>query len=174
MEGVLPDEFPFNRRKAAAEEAAPPPPQTPPVVAPVIAAAPAVESAPTPAAPAVEPLEAESLVEVAAGPRVVYRGRERRRSPRQALRAKATYRDESKPAAGGTVQVINISMFGIRLWSPRPAAPGDKAAVRMELGPLKWAGRVRVVTCNALEDDGFVLGCEFVANELPKRRADAA
>jgi hypothetical protein len=70
--------------------------------------------------------------------------------------------------------VINISMFGIRLWSPRAAAPGDRAAVRMELGPVKWSSRVRVVTCDALEDDGYVLGCEFVANELSKRRTDAA
>ena len=51
---------------------------------------------------------------------------------------------------------------------------GDKASVRMELGPVKWSGRVRVVTCDALEDDGHVLGCEFVANELSRRRTDAA
>jgi hypothetical protein len=65
-------------------------------------------------------------------------------------------------------------MFGVRLWSPRPVTVGDKAAVRMELGPVKWSSRVRVVTCEPLDDDGYVLGCDFVANEVSKRRVDAA
>src|SRR5215217_7762783 len=100
MDGVLPDEFPFNKRKAAPAETAPPVIAEAPV-APVAPVAPAAAAAPQPVEPAqapnVEHVEAETLVEVAAGPRVLYRGRERRRSPRQALRAKATYRDDTKP-----------------------------------------------------------------------------
>jgi hypothetical protein len=176
MDGVLPDEFPFNKRKTAPAEIAPAVIVEVPVVPAAVAAAAAPQPVEPPPAPApnVEHVEAETLVEISAGPRVLYRGRERRRSPRQALRAKATYRDDTKPAAGGAVQVVNISMFGVRLWSPRPVAVNDRATVRMELGPVKWSSRVRVVTCETLEDDGYVLGCDFVANELPKRRVDAA
>src|SRR5204862_533117 len=78
MEGVLPDEFPFNRRRAAAEAVAPPMTPAPQVIAPVIAAPAAPELPPAPvAAAAGEQAESETLVEVAAGPRVLYRGRER-------------------------------------------------------------------------------------------------
>jgi hypothetical protein len=176
MDGVLPEEFPFVKRAspatpAPAPQPAParvtPPPKPPEKLAADIAAAPA---------PPIQRLEPDALIEVACGPRNVYRGRQRRRSPRQAFRAKATYRDDAKPAASGAVQVVNISMFGVRLWSPRPMTVNDRGQFRLELGPVKYQSRLRVVTCAMVEDDGYVIGCEFVANEVaPKRRvSDAA
>lgn len=177
MEGVLPDEFPFNKRRETPPDPTPPPQpvQTEPERAPEPAPTPVVTAPPAqPPTAHIERQQAEALVEVTSTGHVVYRGPERRRSPRQALRAKAVYRDDTKPATGGPVQVVNISMFGVRLWSTRAMTVGDKGGVRMELGPVKWSSKVRVVSCTALDDDGYVIGCEFVAKEVERRRVDAA
>jgi hypothetical protein len=182
MEGVLPEEFPFSKRR---EEKAPDAPAPVAVSAPIAAPAPenvattqATDATPFVAAPVaaprVEHVEEEPLVEIATSGRVVYRGRERRRSPRQALRAKAVYRDEINTATSGPVQVLNISMFGVRIWSPRPMQAGDRGNIRLELGPVKWASMMRVVMAEAVDGEGYIMGCEFVAKELPRRRVDAA
>ncbi len=171
MEGVLPEEFPFSARHRAAAQA----PATAPVPAPPpVETAPAVTVAvPTPE-PKMEHIEEEPLVEIATSGKVVYRGKERRRSPRQALRAKAVYRDEINTISSGPVQVINISMFGVRVWSARPLQAGDKGSIRLELGPVKWSSMIRIVSIETSEDEGYIAGCEFVAKELPRRRVDAA
>jgi hypothetical protein len=100
-----------------------------------------------------------------------YGGPERRRSPRQALRAKAIYRNDMNPAGAGPVQILNFSMGGVRLWSAKPLKTGERANVKMEIGPVKWSGRVKVVTCESHDDDGFAVGCEFAANEMARRVA---
>lgn len=170
MADVLPDEFPFGRRR---EE-----------VAPVEQVAAGVPVAPVEdgvlkhtlqeEAAAVARVEEDVLIEVVTGGQTVYRGRERRRSPRQALRAKAVFRCENAAGHSGPVQVVNMSMFGARFWSPREVGAGEKGTVKMEVGPVKWSSKVRVVTCQSRGDEGFVLGCEFVANEISRRRVDAA
>lgn len=171
MEGVLPEEFPFSaRHRAAAPEPAPAPVPALPPIEPT----PPVASAVQAPEPKIEHIEEEPLVEIASSGKVVYRGKERRRSPRQALRAKAVYRDETSNVASGPVQVINISMFGVRVWSSRPLQAGDKGSIRLELGPVKWSSMIRVVSIESNEDEGYVAGCEFVAKELPRRRVDAA
>ncbi len=183
MEGVLPEEFPFSSRREVKTADAPPPAPTPThIPAPIplqetesqsLASSPnSMVSAPS--TPRVEHVEEEPLVEVATSGKVVYRGRERRRSPRQALRAKAVYRDEVNTASNGPVQVLNISMFGVRIWSPRPMQAGDRGNIRLELGPVKWASMMRVVMAESVDGEGYILGCEFVAKELPRRRVDAA
>lgn len=108
------------------------------------------------AAPAVEPVSP-------------YKGPERRRSPRQSLRAKATYRNDLNPAAAGPVQILNFSMCGVRFWSTRSMKVGERGTVKMEIGPVKWTGRVKVVTCHPQDDEGYALGCEFAANEVGRR-----
>jgi len=182
MSAVLPDEFPFNRAKPAPEPIAPvaapePAPRPAPAIIPD-----AVAPAPTavPVAPPAESVTDEPLIEVRAACATLYRGPERRRSPRQALRAKAVYRPDSA-ALGESghpagVQVSNISMLGVRFWARGAVPAGAKGSVRMEVGPLKWSSRVRVVACVPCEDDdGYVIGCEFVGNELKRgRRTDAA
>jgi hypothetical protein len=102
-----------------------------------------------------------------------YKGPERRRSPRQALRGKAVYRNELNPAAAGPVQILNFSTTGVRLWSSRPMKAGERGNVRMEIGPVKWNGRVKVVTCDPQEDEGFAVGCVFAQSEVVNRRAAA-
>jgi len=175
MEGVLPEEFPFSAKREVVAPVEPAPAPTPQPASQSLVSLPEIPAPVAAPAPRVERLEVESLVEVAgAGGHIVYRGRERRRSPRQALRAKAVYRDEINTVSSGPVQVINISMFGLRVWTSRPLRVGDRGSIRLELGPLKWSSMVRIVSANSNEDDGFVMGCEFVAKELPRRRVDAA
>jgi hypothetical protein len=122
-------------------------------------------TAPTATAAATEVARlAEAAANVAAG----YKGPERRRSPRQSLRAKATYRSDLNPAGAGPVQILNFSMCGVRLWSTRAMKLGDRGNVKMEIGPVKWFGRVKVVTCDH-DDEGYSLGCEFASNEVARR-----
>jgi translation initiation factor IF-2 len=105
--------------------------------------------------------------------RAGYNGPERRRSPRQALRAKAIYRADMNPAAAGPVQLVNVSLTGCRLFSTRPMKVGERAQVRMEIGPVKWFGRVKVVTCRSEDGEGYTVGCEFAGNEVARRSAAA-
>jgi hypothetical protein len=226
MKGILPNEFPFSRKRKPARRkestpaavvtpapaevtktpeavATPAAPETPvaaspaaatePAAAPVITApeapAPVVNAATraipvnrhatsrasitpvatgaalpqTPVAPAKNPPVA--VAEPVAG----YKGPERRRSPRQSLRAKAVYRNDLNPAAAGPVQILNFSMCGVRVWSTRSVKVGERATVKMEIGPVKWTGRVKVVTCNPQDDEGYALGCEFATNEVARR-----
>jgi hypothetical protein len=100
-----------------------------------------------------------------------YTGPERRRSPRQSLRAKAIYRNDANPAGAGPVQVLNLSMGGVRLWSTKPMKKGERGNVRLEVGPVKWSGRVKVVACDAHDDEGYSVGCEFATNEMSRRVA---
>jgi hypothetical protein len=99
------------------------------------------------------------------------RGPERRKTPRQPLRAKATYRGEEDVTAQRTVRIVNLSLKGVRFWSGQQMSSGDRGDVRMEAGPVKWASRVRVVSCVS-QGEGYEIGCEFVANELGPRRAN--
>ena len=129
--------FPFNRRRPQpAPQPAPPPPAT------------------APAAPAPAP-------RVAPGAQ-----RDRRRSPRQTLVARATLRsDRSLAAACGYVS--NISMNGVGFHTRRPLMVGESFHIRIELGPMKWSNRLRVVTCRPHEQSGtFDVGAEFIGNEL--------
>lgn len=98
-------------------------------------------------------------------------GPERRKTPRQALRAKATYRGEEDVTAQRTVRIVNLSLKGVRFWSGQQMSSGDRGDVRMEAGPVKWASRVRVVSC-VTQGEGYEVGCEFIANELGPRRAN--
>jgi hypothetical protein len=102
-------------------------------------------------------------------PAAAYKGPERRRSPRQSPRAKATYRNDLNPAAAGPVQILNFSMCGVRFWSTKAMKVGERGTVKMEIGPVKWTGRVKVVTCNPQDEEGYAMGCEFAANEVGRR-----
>jgi hypothetical protein len=98
-------------------------------------------------------------------------GAERRRSPRQAMRARASFRSEADVTAVRTVQIVNLSLMGVRLRSNQPMSIGDRGNVRMEVGPVKWGSRVRVIQCEQ-GADGYEIGCEFVTNELSARPAN--
>ena len=134
------DGFPFNRRKS---EAMPPP----------VASAIAPESAPV-----LTPARSTTPPPIPA--------RDRRRSPRQTLVARAMVRSE-RSLAVACGYVSNISMNGIAFHTRRPLAAGEHFHIRIELGPMKWTNRLRVVTCREHAESGtFDVGAEFVGNEL--------
>ena len=128
--------------------------------------------------PTTLPIE-EPLLEILTPAPTQYRGPDRRRSPRQALRAKAIYRAElgipGAIAHPEPVQVSNMSMLGVRFWSRAPLAPGAKGALRVEIGPMRWGSLLRTVTCIPCpDDDGYLIGCQMIGNEIKRRRTDAA
>jgi hypothetical protein len=147
--------------------------QTPPIAPPPIPApAPAaVKPSPTPQRILVE----EPLVQVELAGRVVYTGPERRRSPRQNLRTKALYKPEHASTPAGPVHINNLSMLGVRFWSKTPIRQSDRGSLKLEVGPLRWSSKLKVVSCLAAEDEqGYVIGAEFVSNELPRGRTATA
>lgn len=105
-------------------------------------------------------------------------GRERRRSPRQTLVAKAVIRPDVSvmmPSLVTTGFVSNISMGGVGFHTRRPLAVGDKYRLNLELGPMKWASRMRVVSCTQHSKSGtFDVGAEFVGNDLMSRSTQIA
>jgi len=120
------------------------------------------------------PVAAERPLEISAAENPgAYTGPERRTSPRQAVRAKGMYRNELNPAAAGPVQILNFSMTGVRLWSSRPMKAGERGNVKMEIGPVKWNSRVKVITCEPQDDEGYAVGCVFAQSEAITRRTAA-
>jgi hypothetical protein len=87
------------------------------------------------------------------------------------MRARASFRSEADVTAVRTVQIVNLSLTGVRLRSNQPMTVGDRGNVRMEVGPVKWGSRVRVIQCEP-GADGYEIGCEFVTNELSARPAN--
>lgn len=186
--GLFPDEFPFNTRASAPVAPAAPaavaelplvhlgPIIDEPAVAPVTPAAPAA-----PAMPDVDMSEAATAEDVAAmaepapvpAPPPVEM-KDRRRSPRQRLAARATLRIDHTGGNPLPIEIDNVSLLGIRFRADRELLIGDKANLRLEVGPLKWATRLRVINCIELNSRAYVVGCEFVGNELARLYTAAA
>jgi hypothetical protein len=94
------------------------------------------------------------------------RAQERRRSPRQTLVAKAVVRSEFNQTTVATGFLSNISMLGVGFHTRRPLTVGEKFQMRLELGPMKWATRLRVVSCQPHDAGTFDVGAEFIGNDL--------
>lgn len=102
---------------------------------------------------------------------------ERRRTSRQALRARATFRSDADRTVYGAVQIVDLSLLGVRILSPRAMKSGERGLLRLEAGPIKWSSRVRVIACEAQQDEeggGYAVGCEFAGKELIRRSLEAA
>ncbi len=99
--------------------------------------------------------------------------KDRRRSPRQRMNAKASLRVDTLGGNPLHVEIDNLSLLGIRFRSNRELLVNDKANLRLEVGPLKWASRLRVINCQQNRDASYTIGCEFVGNELARGRAAA-
>jgi hypothetical protein len=164
---LFPDEFPFTKPlEISAEHTSvsvhvhDPAPTTP-----------ATASVPTPD-PAPRGLSAsDALIAAAvAGPSGMP-SRDRRRSPRQSINARATLRIDGSSAPIRRIELQNLSMLGARFVSSDELSVGDKATLRFEVGPLRWAGLMRVVNCLSQRDGGYAIGCEFVGNELQRALA---
>ncbi|QOV87831.1 PilZ domain-containing protein [Humisphaera borealis] len=100
---------------------------------------------------------------------------ERRRAPRQTLVAKASIRPDTAVQMGSLTSagfVSNISMNGVGFHTRKPLAIGEKYRITLELGPMKWSSRMRIVSCRHHEDSQtFDVGAEFVGNELSRQAA---
>src|SRR5688572_5455445 len=188
---LFPDEFPFNKRDVEAPFA----PATDHVAAaveiPLVKVGPIhdeVPAAPAPAAvvvspvihpEAVTPAEAQamaaSVAVVAPVTAAPLSAKDRRRSPRQRLAARATLRIDHTGGNPLQVEIENVSLLGIRFRASRELLIGDKANIRLEVGPLKWATRLRVINCIETDEaNTYAVGCEFVGNELARPYTVAA
>jgi hypothetical protein len=118
--------------------------------------------APSPSAPIPAPVPAAPLP-----------FKDRRRSPRQRMNAKATLRVDNVGGNPLVVEIDNLSLLGVRLRTDRELLINDKANIRLEVGPLKWASRLRVINCLRRGEANYTIGCEFVGNELARGRVAA-
>ena len=122
------------------------------------------------AIPAPVPAPASVAAERAAPTGAVYpRAHERRRSPRQTLVAKAVVRSEFNQNTVATGFLSNISMLGVGFHTRRPLSVGEKFQLRLELGPMKWATRLRVVSCQPHDSGTYDIGAEFIGSDLVDR-----
>lgn len=122
-----------------------------------------VASRPSAPAPGHMPARAPDHTPVEA---VYPRAQERRRSPRQTLVAKAVVRSEFNQNTLATGFLSNISMLGVGFHTRRPLTVGEKFHMRLELGPMKWATRLRVVSCQPHDTGTYDVGAEFIGNDL--------
>jgi hypothetical protein len=155
--GMFPDDFPFNK------------PLTMPAATTTSATVSPIDDE-TEVAPAPAPLSpADAMIAAAVTAQGGRPAKERRRSPRQSLAAKATLRIDSSTAPMRRVALLNLSMLGARFTAAQPFGVGDKATLRFEVGPLRWSSRLQVVNCIQQRDGNFAIGAEFVGNELSRQ-----
>jgi hypothetical protein len=177
----FPDDFPFNRRPTGPEAPMTPQekpqvqqdaPRVRPAVPPGARAAAAAMTVPPAPVPAAVPGSAPATAAVernAPNAAVSPRAHERRRSPRQTLVAKAVVRSEFNQNTVATGFLSNISMLGVGFHTRRPLAVGEKFQMRLELGPMKWATRLRVVSCQPHDSGTYDVGAEFIGSDLVDR-----
>jgi hypothetical protein len=161
------DAFPFRRRESQPAIApAPEPIAINPAVTP--AALPNVErhaSSPSDVPPTHSARSApEPKKIVPAAPPVVKN--ERRKIRRDALNTAALLRVDGVHGPPLKIELSDISIAGARFRSPQKLDLGDKAQVRVEVGPFRWTTRLRVVHCEPLDDGGASIGCAFLRTEL--------
>ena len=174
---AFPDDFPFNTKSepqgAGAEQRttftpsssifSPGFPFSEPQPAPAMTQATVEAIAPSPAVPA--PMPAPALAPLPF--------KDRRRSPRQRMNAKASLRVDTVSGNPLHVELDNLSLLGVRFRVNRELLINDKANIRLDVGPLKWNARLRVINCIPLDGETYLIGCEFVGNELARGRAAA-
>ena len=173
MSSVFPDEFPFNRRFDRQSWQEP----VLPVQQATGDAANDDEHEASDEASIACAADAANLaaVELAPTPRVAVQsapGIERRRSVRQTLVARATIRPETNFAGIGPMAagyLSNISLKGVGLHTRRPLVVGERYLLKLEVGPMRWQSRVKVVTCQPHTSGTYDVGAEFIANELQVR-----
>src|SRR5947207_3120269 len=115
----FPPDFPFVRRAEAPH--APKSDNPPPVQAPQ-------EDPPVPPAPS---LTAD--VPAPTKPRV-----ERRKYQRDRMVAQAMIHADRVKLPPARVNLVDISIAGVRFQAPRPLDVGEKLQIRLEVGPFRW------------------------------------
>ena len=159
------DGFPFVRRStppavdASCEQPsevfeAPGEPAPNPMRIPISPAAPVSGPAPQTSAPAVA-INTNEL-----------RMRDRRKVKRDVMTTPALIRLDGLHGPPMKVELIDISTAGVRFRAPRPLDAGEKAQIRIEVGPLRWTTRLRVVYSTPPVEGPATIGCAFLRTEL--------
>lgn len=91
---------------------------------------------------------------------------DRRKHKRDALTTAALLRIDGIPGPSTKIELMDISIAGARFRSPRKLDIGEKAQIRVEVGPFRWTTRLRVVHCTPLEEGFASIGCAFQRTEL--------
>jgi pyruvate dehydrogenase E2 component (dihydrolipoamide acetyltransferase) len=168
----FPEGFPFVRRLAESE---PQPVESAPVETAPVAVEPVAEPAPFAAAPEpVAPTPAPVVMSpapVAPPPaRIVPAHQipihERRKAKRDPLLTPALVRLDNLHGPPVKVDLSDISVLGVRLRSNQPLQVGEKGQIRLDVGPLRWTTRLRVVYSQVDEHGTHTVGCAFLRTEL--------
>lgn len=91
---------------------------------------------------------------------------ERRKAKRDPMSAGALVKLDAFHGPPTRVAVTDISVAGVRFRSAQPMDAGDKAQIRLEVGPLRWTTRLRIVHCESDPDGLNTIGCAFLRTEL--------
>lgn len=180
---AFPAEFPFNRRQAEApvppveladtvvepEMQEAPPEAVAPAVGPVehavtmpAVAEPVAAVTPPEITPAAAAAPVVSVIPASAPARLI----ERRKVRRDSMMSGAMVRLDNFHGPPLKVALMDISVAGARFRSAQPVDCGEKAQIRIEVGPLRWTTRLRIVHCEREADGTHTVGCAFLRTEL--------
>jgi hypothetical protein len=91
---------------------------------------------------------------------------ERRKVKRDPMAAGALVHLDNFHGPPLKVALMDISVAGVRFRSAQRADCGEKAQIRIEVGPLRWTTRLRIVHCEREADGTNTIGCAFLRTEL--------
>ena len=177
---MFPAEFPFVRR---APEAPAEVPQTAAmalteVAAPIVEAAashgiasipettPETNTRPPVPAPVAATIVTNTAAQAPAVSASEMRMRERRKVKRDPMSSQALVRLDGVHGPPMKVELTDISVAGVRFRAPRGLDAGEKGQIRLEIGPLRWTSRLRVVYSTSNTEGPVTIGCAFLRTEL--------
>lgn len=165
----FPPEFPFVSGRKPSAAAAEPPPAPEPVVQAEAEPQPAQQSEPEPETRPVAvtpPPTREIPALVSPRPAAAATHPERRKIKRDALSTSALLRVDGYHGPPTKIELTDISIAGARFRCDRPMDIGEKAQIRVEVGPFRWTTRLRVVHCTRIDQTRMNVGCAFLRTEL--------
>jgi hypothetical protein len=177
---MFPAEFPFVRRVPEAPAEAPQAAAIaePEITAPIIATIPSQPIAAIPEtipetinrviapAPVSAPIAPTAAPQAPALSANEMRMRERRKVKRDPMSSQALVRLDGVHGPPLKVELTDISVAGVRFRAPRSLDAGDKGQIRLEIGPLRWTTRLRVVYATSNTEGPVTIGCAFLRTEL--------
>jgi len=127
-----------------------------------------VDAEPEASEPATQESQPPPIIMTSVAPPVAAATRliERRKFRRDPMGAQALIRLDSFHGPPAKVAVSDISIAGVRFRSIRPMDVGEKGQIRLEVGPIRWTTRLRIVHCTRDTDGANMIGCAFLRTEL--------
>jgi hypothetical protein len=93
---------------------------------------------------------------------------ERRRAYRQGLAIKGMLYRDSNAASPQRVRLRDVSMGGVSFDSQGPVEIGARCRLLIEMGPARLNWHVRIIRCVKTAEGGYLVGGQFVTNELAR------